>query len=90
MRSLAMRAVGCGASRRLYPELSFIEMVEVVQRLPMVIEKDNDAPRMACSYCGVFRRQGINHPAQRLGADVIAWAHPTTWRSVDEHGQRRH
>ena len=37
-----------------YPELSFIEMDEVVQRLPMVIEKDNDVPRMACSYCGVF------------------------------------
>ena len=58
-----------------YPELSFIEMDEVVQRLPMVIEKDNDAPRMACSYCGVFRRQGINHLAQRLGADVIALGH---------------
>ena len=30
-----------------YPELSFLEMDEVVQRLPMVMEKDNDAPRMA-------------------------------------------
>lgn len=58
-----------------YPELSFIEMDEVVQRLPMVMEKDNDAPRMACSYCGVFRRQGINHLAARVGADVIALGH---------------
>ena len=58
-----------------YPELSFIEMDEVVQRLPMVIEKDNDAPRMACSYCGVFRRQGINHLATKVGADVIALGH---------------
>ena len=58
-----------------YPELSFIEMDEVVQRLPMVIQKDNDAPRMACSYCGVFRRQGINHLAERVGADVIALGH---------------
>ncbi len=58
-----------------YPELSFVEMDEVVKRLPMVIEKDNDAPRMACAYCGVFRRQGINHLAQRVGADVIALGH---------------
>ena len=58
-----------------YPELSFLEMDEVVQRLPMVVQKDNDAPRMACSYCGVFRRQGINHLAERLGADVIALGH---------------
>ena len=41
----------------------------------MVIEKDNDAPRMACSYCGVFRRQGINHLAAKVGADVIALGH---------------
>ncbi|MCH1541294.1 MAG: adenine nucleotide alpha hydrolase family protein [Candidatus Poseidonia sp.] len=58
-----------------YPELSFIEMDEVVQRLPMAISKDNNAPRMACSYCGVFRRQGINHLAERVGADVIALGH---------------
>lgn len=58
-----------------YPELSFVEIDEVVKRLPMVIEKDNDAPRMACAYCGVFRRQGINHLAQRVGADVIALGH---------------
>ena len=30
---------------------------------------------MACSYCGVFRRQGINHLAERVGADVIALGH---------------
>ncbi|MBL6743183.1 MAG: TIGR00269 family protein [Candidatus Poseidonia sp.] len=58
-----------------YPELSFVEIDEVVKRLPMVIEKDNNAPRMACAYCGVFRRQGINHLAQRVGADVIALGH---------------
>ena len=58
-----------------YPELSFLEMDEVVQRLPTVVEKDKDAPRMACSYCGVFRRQGINHLAERVGADVIALGH---------------
>ena len=58
-----------------YPDLSFLEMDEVVQRLPMVIEKDNDAPRMPCSYCGVFRRQGINHLAEKVGADVVAFGH---------------
>tara|TARA_B100000900_G_scaffold339304_1_gene301714 strand:+ start:18073 stop:19086 length:1014 start_codon:yes stop_codon:yes gene_type:complete len=58
-----------------YPELSFIEMDEVVERLPAVVTKDNDAPRMACSYCGVFRRQGINHLADKIGADVIALGH---------------
>lgn len=58
-----------------YPELSFLEMDEVVKRLPMVMKKDNDAPRMACSYCGVFRRQGINHLATKLNADVIALGH---------------
>jgi len=58
-----------------YPELTFIEMDEVVQRLPSIIASDDDAPRMACSYCGVFRRQGINHLAQRVGADVVALGH---------------
>ena len=58
-----------------YPELSFLEMDDVVKRLPMVMAKDNDAPRMACSYCGVFRRQGINHLAERVNADVIALGH---------------
>ena len=28
-----------------------------------------------CSYCGVFRRQGINHLATRVNADVIALGH---------------
>ena len=58
-----------------YPELSFVEIDEVVQRLPHMIRKDNDAPRMACSYCGVFRRQGINYLAEKVGADVIALGH---------------
>ncbi len=58
-----------------YPELSFIAMDEVVERLPTVSSKDNNAPRMACSYCGVFRRQGINHLAEKIGADVIALGH---------------
>ncbi|MBQ70883.1 MAG: hypothetical protein CMA65_05270, partial [Euryarchaeota archaeon] len=58
-----------------YPELSFIEMDEVVKRLPQATAKDSNAPRMACAYCGVFRRQGINHLAERVNADVIALGH---------------
>jgi len=58
-----------------YPELSFLEMDEVVNRLPMAVSKDNNAPRMACAYCGVFRRQGINHLAEKVGADVVALGH---------------
>ena len=58
-----------------YPELSFVEMDRVVERLPTVLAKDKNAPRMACAYCGVFRRQGINHLAQRVGADVVALGH---------------
>lgn len=58
-----------------YPELSFHEMDEVVRRLPIVVKKNSSAPRLACSYCGVFRRQGINHLAASVGADVIALGH---------------
>lgn len=53
-----------------YPELGFKEMDQVVTKMAEI--KDRKAP---CSYCGVFRRQGINHLAERVGADVIALGH---------------
>jgi len=53
-----------------YPELGFKEMDEVVEKI--VHSNDKKTP---CSYCGVFRRQGINHLAERVGADVIALGH---------------
>lgn len=53
-----------------YPELGFKEMDQVVKKLDMLQEA-----KAPCSYCGVFRRQGINHLAQRVGADVIALGH---------------
>jgi len=53
-----------------YPELGFKEMDEVAQKI--LDTNDKKAP---CSYCGVFRRQGINHLAERVGADVIALGH---------------
>jgi len=53
-----------------YPELGFKEMDEVVEKIVHSNEK-----KTPCSYCGVFRRQGINHLAERIGADVIALGH---------------
>ena len=53
-----------------YPELGFKEMDEVVEKIVSLDEK-----KAPCSYCGVFRRQGINHLAERVGADVIALGH---------------
>ena len=53
-----------------YPELGFKEMDEVAQKI--LDTNDKKAP---CSDCGVFRRQGINHLAERVGADVIALGH---------------
>ncbi|MBT60100.1 MAG: TIGR00269 family protein [Euryarchaeota archaeon] len=58
-----------------YPELSFKEMDEVVERIPALVKEGKNAPRMPCSYCGVFRRQGINHLAQKVNADFIALGH---------------
>ncbi len=53
-----------------YPELGFQEMDKVITKMLEI--EDKKAP---CSYCGVFRRQGINHLAERVGADVIALGH---------------
>ena len=58
-----------------YPELSFKEMDEVANKIPHLIKENKQAPRMPCSYCGVFRRQGINHLAKKVGADYVALGH---------------
>ena len=58
-----------------YPELSFKEMDEVANKIPNLVKDNKQAPRMPCSYCGVFRRQGINHLAKKVGADYIALGH---------------
>ena len=58
-----------------YTELGFVEMDEVARRLPMVTQQNKSASKMPCAYCGVFRRQGINHLAQLANADVIALGH---------------
>ena len=53
-----------------YPELGFKEMDEVVDKIVQLEER-----KAPCSYCGVFRRQGIIHLANRVNADVIALGH---------------
>jgi len=58
-----------------YPELSFKEMDEVASKIPGLVKDNKEAPRMPCSYCGVFRRQGINHLAKRVNADYVALGH---------------
>jgi len=58
-----------------YESLEFHQMDEVVRRLPMVTEKNAGASTMPCSYCGVFRRQGINALAAQVKADVMALEH---------------
>ena len=59
-----------------YPDLSFPEMDNVVQLLPKISENNDEADgMMPCSFCGVFRRQGLNSLANRIGADVMALGH---------------
>ena len=44
--------------------------------LPKISENNVEADgMMPCSFCGVFRRQGLNSLANRIGADVMALGH---------------
>jgi len=58
-----------------YENLEFHQMDEVVKRLPVISESKDGVSMMPCSYCGVFRRQGINALAQQVGADDVALGH---------------
>lgn len=59
-----------------YPDLSFPEMDNVVKLLPKISQNNVEADgMMPCSFCGVFRRQGLNSLANRIGADVMALGH---------------
>ena len=58
-----------------YPELDFEEMDKVAGLIPQIVENNSNAPRMPCSYCGVFRRQGINYLAKKVNADIMALGH---------------
>ena len=58
-----------------YKQLGFEEMDTVVPLIPGMTETDSKAPNMPCSYCGGFRRQGINHLAKKVNADIMALGH---------------
>ena len=59
-----------------YPELGFEKMDAVVNAMPLMGENHSDAKGMKpCSYCGVFRRQGLNALAERIGARWMALGH---------------
>ena len=58
-----------------YENLNFHQMDEVVKRLPMISGSKEGVSAMPCSYCGVFRRQGINALAKQVDADVVALGH---------------
>ena len=59
-----------------YEEMGYGRMDEVVKLMPAMGERNVEAKGlMPCSYCGVFRRQGLNALAERVGADVMALGH---------------
>ena len=59
-----------------YEGMGYERMDEVVTRMPAMGEKHDEAKGlMPCSYCGVFRRQGLNALAQKVNADVMALGH---------------
>ncbi|MDP6857091.1 MAG: TIGR00269 family protein [Candidatus Thalassarchaeaceae archaeon] len=69
-------SLGIPLERISYPDLSFPEMDDVVESLPKISESNLEARgMMPCSFCGVFRRQGLNSLANRVGADIMALGH---------------
>jgi uncharacterized protein (TIGR00269 family) len=59
-----------------YEDLGYDRMDNVVKKMPIIGENVPDAKgMMPCSYCGVFRRQGINALAQKVNADIMALGH---------------
>jgi len=59
-----------------YPDLGFERMDAVVEAIPLIGENHREARGMKpCSYCGVFRRQGLNALAERVGARWMALGH---------------
>ena len=59
-----------------YKSLGFDDMDNVVNLLPKISEKHNEVKGMSpCSFCGVFRRQGINRLATEIDADYVAFGH---------------
>ena len=74
-RELA-RDLGIRFETLSYDEMGYGRMDEIVERMPAMGEKHSEARGlMPCSYCGVFRRQGLNALAEKIGAKVMALGH---------------
>ena len=59
-----------------YPDLGYQRMDQVVKSMPLMAGNHKAAKGMKpCSYCGVFRRQGLNALAERVGARWMALGH---------------
>ena len=59
-----------------YPDLGFDRMDAVVKAMPKLSAQHKEARGMKpCSYCGVFRRQGLNALADKVGARWMALGH---------------
>jgi uncharacterized protein (TIGR00269 family) len=59
-----------------YKSLGFDDMDNVVNLIPKISEKHDEVKGMSpCSFCGVFRRQGINRLATEIDADYVALGH---------------
>ena len=59
-----------------YPDLGFERMDAVVEAMPLIGNNHREARGMKpCSYCGVFRRQGLNALAEKVGASWMALGH---------------
>ena len=59
-----------------YEDIGYDRMDNVVKKMPIIGENNPDAKgMMPCSYCGVFRRQGINALAKKVNADIMALGH---------------
>ena len=59
-----------------YSELGYEEMDTVVSKMPRMSELHDEAKgMMPCSFCGVFRRQGLNALARKTNADIMALGH---------------
>lgn len=58
-----------------FEDQAFLAMDEVTSSLNAILDRHPEAPRLPCSYCGVFRRQGINALVEMVEADVVALGH---------------
>ncbi len=74
-RELA-ESIGIRFETLSYEEMGYGRMDEIVQLMPSMGENHAEARGlMPCSFCGVFRRQGLNALAEKVGAEIMALGH---------------